>query len=92
MTENYKKLASEAFKLHHKIKLDSLRLKNIKNQLLQEMVRRGSKKIDLSEGSISVHKWKAKYSIEDGLKKTICWYKTNKNQVSSLRKIYVHKP
>ena len=36
--------------------------------------------------------WKPKYSIEEGLKKTIDWYKANKNQASSLRKIYVHKP
>ena len=36
--------------------------------------------------------WKPKYSIEDGLKKTIKWYKDNKNQTSILRKAYVHKP
>ena len=36
--------------------------------------------------------WKPKYSIEDGLKKTIKWYKDNKNQASILRKAYVHKP
>jgi dTDP-glucose 4,6-dehydratase len=36
--------------------------------------------------------WKPKYSIEDGLKKTIDWYIANKNQASNLRKIYVHKP
>ena len=36
--------------------------------------------------------WKPKYSIEDGLKKTIDWYIANKNQASNLRKIYVHNP
>ena len=36
--------------------------------------------------------WKPKYSIEDGLKKTIAWYKANKNQTSILRKAYILKP
>jgi len=36
--------------------------------------------------------WKPKYSINEGLKKTINWYKNNKNQTSILRKTYVHKP
>ena len=36
--------------------------------------------------------WKPKYSINEGLKKTINWYKNNKNQTSILGKIYVHKP
>ena len=36
--------------------------------------------------------WKPKYSIEDGLKKTIAWYEANKNQTSILRKAYIHKP
>jgi len=36
--------------------------------------------------------WKPKYSIEDGLKKTIKWYKDNKKQTSILRKAYVHQP
>ena len=36
--------------------------------------------------------WKPKYSIEEGLKNTIDWYKTNKNKTSILRKVYVHKP
>ena len=37
-------------------------------------------------------KWKPKYSLDDGLKKTIAWYKANKNQTSILRKAYIHKP
>jgi len=36
--------------------------------------------------------WKPKYSINEGLKKTINWYKNNKNQTSILKKTYVHKP
>ena len=36
--------------------------------------------------------WKPKHSLEDGLKKTIKWYKDNKNKTSILRKAYVHKP
>ena len=35
--------------------------------------------------------WKPKYTIEEGLKKTVEWYKINKNKLSRLRNIYVHK-
>ena len=36
--------------------------------------------------------WKPKYTIEEGLKNTIKWYKSNKNYLSSLNNIYIHKP
>jgi len=36
--------------------------------------------------------WKAKYTIEEGLKKTIRWYKSNKRQLLRLKNIYIHKP
>ena len=36
--------------------------------------------------------WRPKYSIEEGLKKTIAWYKANEKQISTLRRTYVHKP
>ena len=35
--------------------------------------------------------WKPKYTIEKGLKATIQWYKSNKKQLSDLKKVYVHK-
>ena len=36
--------------------------------------------------------WKPKYTIEEGLKKTIQWYKANKKQLLRLKSVYVHKP
>ena len=36
--------------------------------------------------------WKPKYTLEEGLKKTIRWYKSNKRQLSRLKNIYIHKP
>ena len=35
--------------------------------------------------------WKPKYTIEEGLKKTIQWYKANKKQLLRLKNVYVHK-
>ena len=37
-------------------------------------------------------KWKPKYTIKEGLKKTVKWYDFNKSEVSRLKKHYVHKP
>ena len=36
--------------------------------------------------------WKPKYTIDEGLKKTIKWYKANKRQLLPLKNIYIHKP
>ena len=36
-------------------------------------------------------KWKPKHTLEDGLKKTIKWYKVNKRQLLRLKNIYIHK-
>ena len=36
--------------------------------------------------------WKPKYTIEEGLKKTVEWYKANEKQLSRLKNNYVHKP
>ena len=36
--------------------------------------------------------WKPKCAIEEGLKKTIKWYKLNKKQLLHLKNIYIHKP
>ena len=35
--------------------------------------------------------WKAKYTIKEGLEKTIKWYKKNKKTLSRLKNIYVYK-
>ena len=35
--------------------------------------------------------WKAKYTIKEGLEKTIKWYKKNKKMLSRLKNIYVYK-
>jgi len=36
--------------------------------------------------------WRPKYTIEEGIKKTIKWYKANKRQLLPLKNIYIHKP
>ena len=36
-------------------------------------------------------KWKPKYTITEGLKKTAEWNKDNKKQLSRMRNVYVHK-
>ena len=36
-------------------------------------------------------KWKPKYKLEQGLKKTISWYMANKSQLQRLKNIYIHK-
>ena len=36
-------------------------------------------------------KWKPKYKLEQGLKKTISWYMANKRQLQRLKNIYIHK-
>ena len=36
--------------------------------------------------------WKPKFTIEEGLKKTIQWYKSNKKELLHLKNIYIHKP
>ena len=36
--------------------------------------------------------WKPKHTLEEGLKKTIRWYKSNKKQLLRLKNIYIHKP
>ena len=35
--------------------------------------------------------WKPKHTLEEGLKKTIWWYKSNKRQLLRLKNIYIHK-
>jgi dTDP-D-glucose 4,6-dehydratase len=35
--------------------------------------------------------WKAKYTIKEGLKKTIKWHKKNRKMLSHLKNIYVYK-
>ena len=35
--------------------------------------------------------WKPKHTLEEGLKKTIKWYKSNKRQLLRLKNIYIHK-
>ena len=36
--------------------------------------------------------WKPKYTIKEGLTKTIKWYETNQKQLLRLKNTYVHKP
>ena len=60
--EDYKKLATEALKLHLKIKLDSLKLKEMKSKLLKKMSEHKTKKILLDEGHINAFKWRSGFS------------------------------
>ena len=62
MTEDYKKLAIEAFKLNLKIKQNILELKRMKSELREKMVDAGAKKILLDEGEINAFKWKSSFS------------------------------
>ena len=60
--EDYKRLATEALKLHLKIKLDSLKLKEMKSELLNKMSEHKAKPILLDEGQIKAFKWKSGFS------------------------------
>ena len=60
--EDYKRLATEALKLHLKIKLDFLKLKEMKSELLKKMSEHKTKKILLDEGQINAFKWKSGFS------------------------------
>ena len=62
MTEDYKKLAVEAFKLNLKIKKNTLELKKMKIELREKMINANAKKIMLDEGEINAIKWKSNFS------------------------------
>jgi len=62
MTDDYKKLAIEAFKLNLKIKKNTLQLKMMKRELREKMINAGTKKIMLDEGEINAIKWKSNFS------------------------------
>ena len=62
MTEDYKKLAEEVSKLNLKIKLDSLKLKKIKKELIDLMIERNVSKIQASDSRIIKSTWKSRFS------------------------------
>ena len=62
MTEDYKKLAEEASKLNLKIKLDTLKLKKIKKELIDLMIERNVSKIQASDSRIIKSTWKSRFS------------------------------
>ena len=62
MTKDYKKLAEEASKLNLKIKLDTLRLKKIKRELIELMVAKNISKIQASDSNIIKSTWKLRFS------------------------------
>jgi len=62
MTEDYKKLADEVSKLNLKIKLDSLKLKKIKKELLDLMIDRNISRIQTDDLKINKSTWKTRFS------------------------------
>ena len=62
MTEDYKKLAEEVSKLNLKIKLDTLKLKKIKKELIDLMIERNVSKIQASDSRIIKSTWKSRFS------------------------------
>ena len=62
MTEDYKKLADEVSKLNLKIKLDSLKLKKIKKELLDLMIDRNISRIQTNDLKINKSTWKTRFS------------------------------
>ena len=62
MTEDYKKLAEEVSKLNLKIKLDSLKLKKIKKELIDLMTERNVSRIQTNDSRIVKSTWKTRFS------------------------------
>ena len=62
MTEDYKKLAEEVSKLNLKIKIDTLKLKKIKKELIDLMIERNVSKIQTSDSRIIKSTWKSRFS------------------------------
>ena len=62
MTEDYKKLAEEVSKLNLKIKLDTLRLKKIKNELIYLMTEKNVSRIQAKDSKIIKSTWKSRFS------------------------------
>jgi len=62
--EDHKKLAEEVSKLNLKIKLDSLKLKKIKKQLIDLMVKKNISRIQTNNSSIIKSTWKTRFSTQ----------------------------
>ena len=60
MTEDYKKLAEEVSKLNLKIKLDTLKLKKIKNELIYLMTEKNVSRIQTEDSRITKSTWKSR--------------------------------
>ncbi len=62
MTKDYKKLAEEVSKLNLKIKLDTLKLKKIKNELIYLMTEKNVSRIQAKDSRITKSTWKSRFS------------------------------
>ena len=62
MTNNFKKLADEAFQIHLQIRDQVKKLKEIKAELLKKMSEAKENKIVLDQGYIRLAKWKSDFS------------------------------
>ena len=62
MTNNFKKLADEAFQIHLQIRNQTKKLKEIKAELLEKMREAKQNKIVLEQGYIRLAKWKSDFS------------------------------
>ena len=62
MSDDYKKLAAETFNLHRKIQEETVKLKEMKKDLLKKMSENKVKDISVKGGNIKVFQWKSAFT------------------------------
>ena len=62
MSDDYKKLAAETFNLHKKIQEETVKLKEMKKDLLKKMSENKVKDISVKGGNIKVFQWKSPFT------------------------------
>tara|TARA_B100001939_G_C16824968_1_gene566044 strand:+ start:228 stop:773 length:546 start_codon:yes stop_codon:yes gene_type:complete len=62
MSDDYKKLASETFNLHKKIQEETVKLKEMKKDLLKKMSENNVKDLTVDGGKIKVFQWKSAFT------------------------------
>ena len=62
MSDDYKKLAAETFNLHKKIQEETVKLKEMKKDLLKKMSENKVKDISVKGGNIKVFQWKSAFT------------------------------
>ena len=62
MSDDYKKLAAETFNLHKKIQEETVKLKEMKKDLLKKMSENNVKDLTVDGGKIKVFQWKSAFT------------------------------